>query len=163
MYQCSMYNSQTSGLSVNDKHNLENFHRHHLKTTLHIKFPHFIFNSDLYQRTNEIPLTLTILRNRWKLFDHILCLRPQTPVQQSMRHHFSPSQNSSFSGRQSITLPITLNKHLIRASEHFNFSRRYGIQQFQSLQDLDRLIKLGHNRQLWKHLCNDIFEAAQPD
>ena len=45
-------------------------------------------------------------------------------------------------------LHITLNKDLVRASEHFNFSQRYGIQQFQSLQDLDRLIKLGHDRQL---------------
>ena len=79
-----------------------------------------------------------------------------------MRHYFSPSQNSSFTGRQRITLPITLNKDFDRASEHFNFSQRYGIQQFQSLQlqDLDKLIELGHDRQLSKHLCN---EAAQAD
>ena len=62
-----------------------------------------------------------------------------------------------------ITLLITLNKDLVRATEHFRFSQRYGIQQFQSLQDLDRLIELGHDRQLWKHLWNDIFEAAQAD
>ena len=108
-------------------------------------------------------LTLAILKNRWKLFGHILRLHPQTPAQQSMRHYFSPSQNSNFKGRQRITLPIILNKDLVRASEHFNFSQRYGIQQFQFLQDLDRVIELGHDRQLWKHLCNDIFEAAQAD
>ena len=65
-----------------------------------------------------------------------------------MRHYFSPSLNNSFRGGQRVTLHITLNKDLVRASEHFNFSQRYGIQQFQSLQDLDRLIKLGHDRQL---------------
>ena len=69
-----------------------------------------------------------------------------------MRHYFSPSQNSSFRIRYRITLLITLNKDLVRATEHFRFSQRYGIQQFQSLQDLDRLIELGHDRQLWKHL-----------
>ena len=37
------------------------------------------------------------------------------------------------------------------------------MQQFQSLQDLDRVIELGHGRQSWKHLCNDILEAAQAD
>ena len=94
-----IYNSQTWGLTVNDKHNLDSFHRQQLRTALHIKFPHVISNSDLYQRTNEIPLTLTILKNRWKLLGHILRLHPQTPAQQSMRHYFSPCQNSSFRGR----------------------------------------------------------------
>ena len=148
---------------MNDEHNLDSFHRQQLRAALYIKFPHVISNSDLYQRTNEIPLTLAILKNKWKLFGHILRLHPQTPAQQSMRHYFSPHQNSSFRGRQRITLPITLDKDLVRASEHFSFSQRYGLQQFQSLQDLERLIKLGHDRQLWKHLCNDIFEAAEAD
>ena len=156
-------NSQTWCLTVNDKHNFESFQRQQLRTGLHIKFPHVISNSDLYQRINEIRLTLTILKSRWKLFGHIFCLHPQTPAQQSMRHYFSPSQNSSFRIRQLVTIPITLNKDLVRASEHFNFSRRYGIQQFQSLQDLDGLIKLGHDRQSWKHLRNNILEAAQAD
>ena len=156
-----MYNSQTWGLTVNDGDNLGSFYRQKQRTALHVKFPHVISNNDLYQRTNEIPLILTILKNRWKLFDHILRLHPQTPAQQSRRHYFAPSQISSFRGRQRVTLPVTLNKDLVRASEHFHFRQRYGVQQFQSLQDLGRLIKLGHDIQLWKHLCNDIFEAAQ--
>ena len=86
-----------------------------------------------------------------ELFGHILRLHLQTLAQQSMRHYFSPSH---------ITFPIILNKDLVRAIEHFSFSQRYGIQRLQSLQDLGRLIELGHDRQLWKHLYNDIFEAA---
>ena len=139
-------------LTVNDEHNLDSSTISNWKVT-----------SDLYQRTNEIPLILTILKNRWKLFGHILRIHPQTPAQQSMRHYFLPSENDSFRGRQLITLPVTLNKDLFRASEHFSFSQRCGIQQFQFLQDLDRLIELGYDWQLWKHLCNDIFEAAQAD
>ena len=148
---------------MNDKHNLDRFNRQQLGAALHITFPHVISNSGLYQRTNESPLTLTILKNRWKLFGHILRLHPHTPAQQSMRHYFSPSQNISSRSRQRIAIPIILNKDLVSASQLFNFSQRYGIQQLQSLQDLDRLIKLGHDRQLWKHLCNDILEAAQAD
>ena len=83
--------------------------------------------------------------------------------QQSMRYYFSPSQDGSVIGRECITLPITLNKDLVRASVHFNFRQRHGIQQFRSLPELHRLIELGCDRQLWKHLCNDIFEAAQAD
>ena len=84
-----MYNSQTWDLTVNDEHNLESFHRQQLRTALHIKLPHVISSSDLYQRTNEIPLTLTILKNKWKPFGPILHLHPQTPAQQSMRRYFS--------------------------------------------------------------------------
>ena len=79
-----------------------------------------------------------------------------------MRHYFSPSQYSSFRGRQRITLPSTSNKDLVRTSKHFNFSQGYGLQQSRSLQDLDRLIELGHDRQLRQHLCS-IFEATQAD
>ena len=59
-----IYKSRTWGLTVNDEHNLDSFHREQLRRVLHIKFPHGISNSDPYQRTNEIPLTLTILKNR---------------------------------------------------------------------------------------------------
>ena len=71
------------------------------------------------------------------------------------------SELEVFRGRQRLTLFISLTKVLVRASGHLNFSQKYGIQQFQSLQDLDRLIELGHDRQLLKHLCKEIFGAAQ--
>ena len=110
-----LHNSQTWGLTVNDEHdNPDSFHRQQIRTALHIKFPHVISSSDHYQRFNEI-LTLIILKSRWKLFCHILRPHPQTPAQQSMRHYFSLSQNSSFRSRQRITLPITRNKDLVRA------------------------------------------------
>lgn len=104
-----------------------------------------------------------VLKNRWKPFGHILCLHSHTLIQQLIRHYFSPSQNNSFTGRQHIPLPITLNKDLFRASWHPNFAQRCGIQWLQSLQDLDRLIKLGHDRQLLKHLCHDIFPNPNPN
>ena len=69
-----MYNNQTWDLPVNDKHNLESFQCQQLRAALHIKFPHVISNNDLYQRTNEIPLTLTILKNKQMetLWSHLL-------------------------------------------------------------------------------------------
>ena len=93
-----LHNSQTWSLTVNDEHNLNSFHRQQLRTAVHITLPHVISNNDLHQGTNEIS-NFTILKNRWKLFGHPLCLHPQTPAQQSMRHYFSPSQKSSFRGR----------------------------------------------------------------
>ena len=69
--QVLMYNIQTLGLIVNDGHNHDSFSRQQLRIALHIKFPHIISKSDLYQQTNEIPLTLIIQKNRQKLFGHI--------------------------------------------------------------------------------------------
>ena len=129
-----MYSSQEWGL--NDEHNLDSFYCQQLRTALHVRFPHAISNSDLQQQTNEIPLTLAILKNRWKLFGHILFVHPQRPAQQPMIHFFSPSLNSSFKGRQCVTFPITLSKDSVTASEHFSFIKRYEIQRLQSLQHL---------------------------
>ena len=47
-----MYCNQALGVTMNDEHNLDCFHRPQLRTALHIKFPHVISNRDLYQRTN---------------------------------------------------------------------------------------------------------------
>lgn len=131
-----MYSSQEWGLKVNDEHNLDSFYSQQLRTALHVRFPHAISSSDLQQQTNEIPLALAILKNRWKLLGHILFVHPQRPIQQSMIHFFSPSLKSSFKGRQCVTFPITLRKDSVAASEHFNFIKRYEIQRLQSLQHL---------------------------
>ena len=42
------------------------------------------------------------------------------------------------------------------------YGQRHDMKQFQSLKDLYRLSELGDDR-LWKHLFNDISEAAQAD
>ena len=76
-----MYSSETWGLRVNDEHSVDSSHEQQLRTALHIKFPQVISNSDPYQQTNEIPLSLTKLENRWKPFGHIFHLHPHTPTQ----------------------------------------------------------------------------------
>ena len=70
-----MRNSQTWGLTVNDEHNLDSFHRQQLRTALHIKFPHVISNSDLYKRTNEIPFDFDNIEKQMKTF----LLHPSPP------------------------------------------------------------------------------------
>ena len=67
-----LYNSQTWRLLMNDKHNLSSFHCEPLRTAIHIKFPHVISNSKLYQQTTKLSLTLTMLKNRWKFFSLII-------------------------------------------------------------------------------------------
>ena len=85
-----MHSSRTWGLTVNEELNLDSFHRQQLRIAPHIKFPHAISKSDHYQRTHEILLTLTVLKNRGKLFGHILPIHPQTPAQRKSKYRTFP-------------------------------------------------------------------------
>ena len=86
-----LYNSGTWGLTKGDLDCLDSFHRQQLRQVLNVIYPNIIKNKDLYERTNEQPLSLTILKNRWKLFGHTLRLNSETPARKSMLCYFTDS------------------------------------------------------------------------
>ena len=59
-----LYNSGTWGLTKSDLDCLDSFHRQQLRQVLNVICRNIIKNKDLYERTNEQPLSLTILKNR---------------------------------------------------------------------------------------------------
>ena len=100
-----MYNSGTWGLSKKDEDNLDAFHRQQLRRVLNVKYPAHIGNAEVYKQTGEEVITLQILRNRWKLFGHVLRSNPRTPAQKAMNHYFEPSRAKKFRGKPRVTLP----------------------------------------------------------
>ena len=90
------YNSGTWGLTKKEEDNLDAFHRQQLRRILNIKYPAHIGNAQVYKQTGEEILTLEILRNRWKLFGHVLRSNPGTPAQKAMNHYFEPSRAKKF-------------------------------------------------------------------
>ena len=133
------YNSGTWGLGKTDEDGLDSFHRNQLRKVLHIKWPNIIRNRDLYNVTKEMPLSLTILQNRWHLFGHILRLNRQRPAQQSMFHYFAPSSQKGFRGRSRRTLPTTINRDLTQAQNTLNIKYIFGIESFKDINDLHKL------------------------
>ena len=95
-----LYNSSTWGLTKTDEDNLDSFHRRQLRSVLHIKFPTIIRNNELYESTGEIPLSLTVLQSRWRLFGNILRLNNDAPARKSIEYYFKPSNQRKFRGRQ---------------------------------------------------------------
>ena len=64
--------------------NVNSFHRQQLRRVLNVKYPAHISNEQVYGQTGEDVLSLEVLRNRWKLFGHVLRSHPETPAQKAM-------------------------------------------------------------------------------
>ena len=157
------YNSSTWGMTKSQEKILDSFHRKQLRIVLHVKYPNKINNEDLYKETNEIPLSLTILKGRWRLFGHVLRLHEDTPARKSMVHYFDGSCMKRFNGPQRQTLPVTLHNDLCATQKVKNIQNKYGVNTFSCPSDLQKLFLLASDRKWWKELCKDVFEVAQAE
>jgi hypothetical protein len=157
------YNSSTWGLGKTDEDRLDSFHRNQLRKVLHIRYPNIIRNKDLYELTQEIPLSLSILQNRWRLFGHILRLDSDTPARKSMAHYFTPSSQKKFRGRSRQTLPTTINRDLIRAQNIRNIKDNFGINSFTDINDLNKLTIIASDKNKFDYLTEEVFKSAQAE
>ena len=118
----------------------------------------------MYRQTGEDVLSLEVLRNRWKLFGHVLRSHPETPAQKAMNYYFEKSNAKKFRGRPVITLPVCLHNDIIMLKKHNTFKNRYSsITQFKSIHDLKSLRTLAQERQTWTAPINDIYVAAKAE
>ena len=119
-------------------------------------------NKDVYKLTDEIPITLDILKRRWRLFGHILRLHENTPAKKSMYHYFSPSSETKYRGRTRQTLPKTLSDDIVRTvKEDPEFNVKYSIAGLKTLQHLETLMDMAYNRKRWLSLTTDIYKVAE--
>ena len=159
-----LYNSGTWGLTKKEEESLNSFHRQQLRKVLNVKYPAHISNEQVYRQTGEDVLSLEILRNRWKLFGHVLRSHPETPAQKAMNYYFEKSNAKKFRGRPVITLPVSLHNDIIMLKKHNTFKNRYNsITQLKSIHDLKSLRTLAQERQTWTALVNDIYVAAKAE
>ena len=88
-----LYNCGTWALTKTQENKLNAFHRKQLRNLLNIRYLTIITNKALYEKTNERPIAIDILEQRWRLFGHI-----------SMEAYFVKC-GKSFRGRPLTTLP----------------------------------------------------------
>ena len=67
-----LYNSSTYGITKEEEKNL--------RRILHVKYPEKMKNEKVYKKTNEKPITLEILFNRWRMFGHTLGMNIRSPA-----------------------------------------------------------------------------------
>jgi len=145
------YNCGTWALTAQQLNRLEAFHRTQLRSILGIRYPNTITNQKLYDRTESVPLGLTIMKARWRLFGHSLRLPSESPAALAMAAFFTDADKSSWRGRPRLTLPVILHQDL--QSVRMSLRKR---------QDLEILRSIALDRRSWIDLCNTVIHANYP-
>ncbi|GFR62908.1 hypothetical protein ElyMa_001882000 [Elysia marginata] len=115
-----------------------------------------IKNNALYQKTGETPISLTILKARWRLFGHIIRLAINTPPNVAMTKYFK-TEGSKQRGRPKTSIVTTLRRDLkSHNSDHWPT-------RLHSIKDLDHLRDIAQNRSDWKHQTTSIYRSAQAE
>ena len=130
---------------------LNAFHRQQLRKILNIKYPKIISNKTLYTKTNERPISLDVLDNRWRLFGHVLRRDSEIPANKSMTAYFVKCGNS-YKGRPPTTLPIVL---------HQDFQNLGNPLTLKTTEDLEKFKELAQDRERWKNLQHMIVKTAE--
>ena len=111
-----------------------------------------ITNKALYKQCNELPISLYVLENRWRLFGHKLRRDREIPANKAMEGLFVP-QGDKDRGRPITTLPVVLNNDLSRL-ESSTFCLK-------TVKDIKHLKKIAEQRDQWSILCTRIQKAAE--
>ena len=68
----------------------------------------------MYKRCDERPISIDILKGRWRFLGHILRRSDETPAVKAMEFYFEESEKR-FRGRPRGSIVTTLNKDINRA------------------------------------------------
>ena len=149
-----MYNCGTWALTQAEGEKLNAFHRKQLRRVIGIHYHTKITNDALYEKSNDKPISETMIKARWKLFGHILRRDINIPANMAMKFYFKEHSNG-FRGQPRTTLPAVLNKDLLKFQAHIKKKRKYtmyrGIR-LESLKDLESINLMAQERNEWKKL-----------
>ena len=154
-----MYNSSTWGLTQKETKGLDAFHRQQLRQLIGKKYPNKISNQNLYKRCEERPISIDILKGRWRLFGHILRLSDETPAVKAMKFYFEGS-GKRFRGRPRETLVTTLNKDITRAR---SMERSFPIPTIKSKEDFQQIRLKAQDRTAWRKISEIVCRAAEAE
>ena len=149
------YNFGTWGLTKGETEKLNRIHRKQLRRIS----PNYwkMSNKRLYEECNERELSLDMKLARWRTFGHMLRLPLETPCQKAMQWYFEKPRNSKkYRGNQRTTLPVVLHNDIVEASK----IQEFGVQQFKTTEDLEKLRELGVDRKNWKGIVNLICSVV---
>ena len=68
-----------------------------------------------------------------------------------------------FKGRRRKTLPITINRDLVRAQRIRDIKNTFHINTFTDINDLHKLTNIASDRERWRELSEEVLEAAQAE
>ena len=155
-----LYNCSTWGISKKDEESLDAFHRSQLRYLLGKKFPSVISNENLYIRCGAYPVSLFILKARWKLFGHILRLDRKCPANAAMDFYFELTNDKKFRGRPRTTLVTTLQSDIKKTLEKIP---SFPIKCLKNADDLECVRTIATNRLLWRDVISKVYRIAEDE
>ena len=167
-----LYYCGTWCLNEHEEDMLDAHHRKQLRRVLNINYPTKIRNERLYEICNEIPISITILKARFKLFGHILRRYKDIPANKIMEFYFTKINptDKNFKGSERTNLPSTLARDLDTLhnktrplSLHDHTYDKSTVPKLRPLEDLKELRKIAQNRNEWKDLSRNIITARQAE
>ena len=151
-----LHNSGTWELAKKEQNKIDVTHRGQLRTLINNKK---ICKNKLYEKCKEEEISVTINRNKRKLFGHILRLQLNTPANESMKYYFKVLKKIKiYPGIPRTTLPTSIDKYIKQIVEK-NHPTVLPLKQFKSTKDLDDLRMLAQERDALKDFLNVIRSA----
>ena len=138
---------------------LNAFHRQQLRKLIGKKYPNKISNQNLYKRCDERPISIDILKGRWRLFGHVLRCSDETPAVQAMKFYFEESEKK-FRGKPRESIVTTLNKDINRAK---SINRDFPIPTLRRKEDFKYIRSLAQDRNTWREYSGVICRAAEAE
>lgn len=101
-----LYNTAALGPTVKEMERMNITHRKHLRHICRIYYPNTISNKKLYKITQSEPITIQIMKARWKYIYKILRQNRQSPAIEIMKIYYESKRTCT--GASQATLPKLL-------------------------------------------------------
>ena len=121
---------------------LDALHRQQLRQKIGKRYPHKSLNRNLYNRCKGRPISIDILKARWRILAYILCLSDATPTVKAIRFNFERTEKG-FKGRPTETIATTLNKDINRAK---SMKRDFPILTLNRMENFVHIRSIAQNR-----------------
>ena len=160
-----MYNIAAIPLKGSDKDKLNATHRVHLRRVIGNFFPDTLHSEELYVKTDQQPLEVDIVYQKWIFFGHILRQAEDTPANRAMRNYYNEDKEGGGKkrkrlGRRPTSLDDCLVEELVRIDP--DARRRLGVpKNVVETLPLEKLRQLAREKQRWKALSKAIAVRAR--
>jgi exonuclease III len=162
-----IYNISCLTLTKSDLNKLDSFHRKQLRMLCNIYYPKTIRNEKLYNITDEIPISLEIIKYRWNFFGRILNLNDNIAANKIMMKYFTLNRPSDLRSVRT-TLPNLLNSDLICINQYF---KKDFIEKFTNYKDMKFQLRnindfnyiknmVKNSKKVWNNLKDIILDSA---
>ena len=155
-----MYNIVALPLKRTEKDKLNATHRVHLRRAIGNFFPATLHSEELYVKTDQQPLEVDIVYQKWIFLGHVLRQPIETPANRAMSSYFNEYKENGEKkkkrlGKRPTSLAETLVKDILRLDRAAK--GRHGVpKNVVKKLPLESLRQLARDKLQWKALCKAI-------